>query len=250
MFSFLRSKKQEVKDLGWIGIDMHSHLLPGIDDGVADVETSITFVRELQGLGYRGLICTPHVYEEVHPNTPSSIQAAHGLLKEGLLDSGIQMPLYASAEYMMGGGFRSLLSEGQLLPQPNNYLLVEMSYMVETAGVEQLLFDMAIKGYRPILAHPERYVFYFQERHRLHALKEAGCLLQLNLLSPTGYYGKEVARMAGYLIKQHMYDLVGTDLHHQRHLDRIKQYVLSGKAHEELHSLPLRNAEIYGDLQA
>lgn len=248
MFSFLRSKKQEVKHLDWIGIDMHSHLLPGIDDGVADVETSIAFIKELQQLGYRGFICTPHVYDEVHPNTPSSIHAACALLSEKLTDKGLQVPLHASAEYMLGGSFPSLLAEGKLLPQPNNYLLVEMSYMAETANVEQLLFDIAIKGYKPILAHPERYVFYFQQRNRLHVLKETGCLLQLNLLSPTGYYGKEVAKMAGYLIKQNMYDLVGTDLHHQRHLDRIKQYVLSGKAYGELCRLPLRNAEIYGRL--
>ncbi|WP_028296844.1 tyrosine-protein phosphatase [Olivibacter sitiensis] len=245
MFSFLWSKKKLIKDAGWIGVDMHSHLLPGIDDGVQDAATGATFIEELLALGYRRFICTPHVYDEVHPNTPFTIESSRDLLQKELNDRGMEVPLSASAEYMMSGAFPSLLAEDMLLPQPNNYLLVEMSYIVETANVEQLLFDISIKGYKPILAHPERYAFYFQNRNRINALKESGCLLQLNLLSPTGYYGKEVAKMASHLIKQGLYDLVGTDLHHQKHLDRIKQYVLSGKAYEDLHGLSLMNTEIY-----
>lgn len=232
--------------MSWIGVDMHSHLLPGIDDGVGDVETAISFIGELRELGYGAFVCTPHVYDEVHPNTPQTIGDAHKKLSDALAATDLKAPLFASAEYMLGERFPQLLADNELLAQPGGHLLVEMSYIAETKDVSNLLFGIAIKGYAPILAHPERYIFYFANRARLHALKEAGCLFQLNLLSPTGYYGKEVAMAARYLIKQDMYDFIGTDLHHERHLDRIKRYVLSGKAYEELSGLPLRNAGILG----
>ena len=238
-------KKQGHTDLQWMGTDIHSHLLPGIDDGVQELATSVDFIKQLQGLGLNRFIITPHVYDEVYPNTPEIIAATHNCLENELREERIDVHTYAAAEHMLGEQFADLLKSNQLNTFPNNFLLVEMPWLAEPMQLEQTIFEIVTKGYKPIMAHPERYTFYFQKPQAYHRLKELGCLLQLNLLSPTGYYGKEVARAATYLMKNGLYDLVGTDLHHERHLGKITQYVKSGQAYKDLGNLNLQNQFLF-----
>ncbi|MFC6099395.1 tyrosine-protein phosphatase [Olivibacter domesticus] len=243
MFSLF--KKQGHTDLQWMGTDIHSHLLPGIDDGVQTLVTSIDFIKKLQALGLSRFIITPHVYDEVYPNTPEIIAAVHHTLTDELRKENIDAYTFAAAEHMLGEQFASLLKNNRLNTFPNNFLLIEMPWLAEPMQLEQTIFEIVTKGYKPIMAHPERYTFYFQKPQAYHRLKELGCLLQLNLLSPTGYYGKEVAKATMYLIKNGLYDLVGTDLHHERHLGKITQYVKSGQAHKDLGGLNLQNQLLF-----
>ncbi|MCL4639380.1 MAG: histidinol phosphatase [Pseudosphingobacterium sp.] len=246
MFSIFKSKKKQVTDISWVRTDIHSHLLPGIDDGVKDVETSIKFITALIDLGYEQFIVTPHIYDEVHPNTPASINAAHQQLYAAMEQRGLaDLYLHSAAEYMLGEQFSSLLTAGDMKVYPDQHLLIEMPYIAEPMQLEQTIFEIGVKGYKPIMAHPERYVFYFNNPQAYHRLKEMGCLLQLNLLSPTGYYGKEVAKAAAYMIKNELYDLVGTDLHHERHLAKLTQYIKSGEAYRDLGHLGLKNKELF-----
>jgi len=246
MFNLFKSKKG-CRDIAWIGTDIHSHLLPGIDDGVNDVGTSVRFIKELLGLGYSQFIVTPHIYDEVHPNTPETINAAHEKLYVAMQAAGLgDVYTHSAAEYMLGEGFTQLLAHGNLKTYPDNYLLIEMPYIAEPMQLEQIIFQISVKGYKPIMAHPERYVFYFNRPEAFHRLKEMGCLLQLNLLSPTGYYGKEVAKAAAYMIKNGLYDVAGTDLHHERHLAKLSKYVQSGQAYKDLGHLGLKNKELFG----
>lgn len=245
MFNLFKSKKG-CKDIAWLGTDIHSHLLPGIDDGVQNVETGVRFIKTLLSLGLDSFIVTPHVYDEVHPNTPTTINAAHEKLYAEMVKRGVgNIPTHSSAEYMLGHQFGDLLARGEIWPFPKNYLLVEMPYIAEPMQLEQTIFQIAVKGYTPIMAHPERYVFYFNKPDAYHKLKEMGCLLQINLLSPTGYYGKEVAKAAAYMIKNNLYDVAGTDLHHDRHLSRLVKYVQSGQAYKDLGHLNLQNKELF-----
>jgi tyrosine-protein phosphatase YwqE len=125
------------------------------------------------------------------------------------------------------------------------YILIEMSYLNETPNIDQVIFDLQIKGYKVILAHPERYNFYHSKQSRYHRLKDMGCLYQLNLLSVTGYYGKPVKIAAEYLLNKNLYDLVGTDLHHQQHLKVLEQAVISGKLYQQIGNYPFKNKMIF-----
>ncbi|QIL39224.1 histidinol phosphatase [Pedobacter sp. HDW13] len=242
MFSFF-SKKNKVTDISWLGVDMHSHILPGIDDGSPDVSTSVRFVKSLSELGFEKLIATPHILKELYPNTPESIAKAKVDLQNALDIANISTKLEAGAEYMIDQDFTL---DQVLCPLDQKHLLIEMSYLSESPGVSQTIFDVEIKGYHPVLAHPERYIFYFKDKSRLKRFKEKGCLLQLNLLSILGYYGKDVKQLAESLLKEKMYDLAGTDLHHDKHLHTLTEAVHSGKLYDLVGAYAFKNYEIFG----
>jgi len=244
MFSFF-SKKNKVTDISWLGIDMHSHILPGLDDGSPDVATSLRFVKSLQELGFEQLICTPHIYTELYPNTWDLIDNSRSLLQSEMKKANISLKIVAGAEYMIDHDFNL---EKPLCPLDQKHLLIEMSYLNESPSISQTIFDIEIKGYHPVLAHPERYTFYFKDKSRLKRFKEKGCLLQLNLLSVLGYYGKEVKQLAEALLKEKMYDLAGTDLHHDRHLDMLTKSIQSGRLFELIGNYEFKNKEIFGSV--
>lgn len=244
MFNFF-SKKNKVTDIAWLGTDMHSHILPGIDDGSPDVPTSIRFVKALQELGFDQLIATPHIFKELYPNTPEIIKDAKALLLAEMTRQNISLKLGAAAEYMVDQDFNL---NGPLCTLSEKHILIEMSYLTETPNISKTIFDIEIKGYQPILAHPERYTFYFKDRSRLKRFKEKGCLLQLNLLSVLGYYGKEVKQLADALLKEKMYDLAGTDLHHDKHLNTLTEAIQSGKLYDLLGAYDFKNQEIFGSI--
>lgn len=246
MFSFF-NKKNKITDISWLGIDIHSHILPGIDDGSPDVATSVRFVKSLTELGFDQLIATPHIFKELYPNTSESIRKAKGELQLALNSVNIATKLNAGAEYMIDQDFTL---DQDLCALDHKHLLIEMSYLSESPGISQTIFDVEIKGYKPILAHPERYTFYFKDKSRLKRFKEKGCLLQMNLLSVLGYYGKEVKHLADTLLKEKMYDLAGTDLHHDKHLNVLTEGIQSGRLYDILGGYDFKNQEIFGQLQS
>ncbi|WP_315819873.1 tyrosine-protein phosphatase [Paraflavitalea speifideaquila] len=202
---------------------MHSHLLPGIDDGSPDEATSLMLIKGLQQLGYRQFITTPHIMWDVHQNDVNSISNAHGVLQGAIQQEGLNVPLKAAAEYFLDDHFEGLLNKNiPLLTVKDNWVLVEFSFVAPPRNLKELLFELQIKGYKPILAHPERYSYLVSQKGWYDELKEAGCYFQLNLLSFTGYYGKIPNELAQYLVKKKYIDLLGTDLHHERHLDALR----------------------------
>lgn len=241
MFKFFK-KRNKITDISWLGIDMHSHILPGIDDGSPDVATSLRFVKSLEGLGFSHSIATPHIFKELYPNNFETISAAKQSLQSAIDDAGISFKLESAAEYMVDQDFDL---NSKLCAIQDKFLLIEMSYLNESPNIVQQIFNIEIKGYKPILAHPERYIFYFKDQSKLKLFKEKGCMFQLNLLSIVGYYGKEVKQLADYLLKEKMYDLAGTDLHHDKHLTTLTNAVESGKLHELVGDYPFRNKELF-----
>ena len=223
MFSIFKKKSSVGVDLSALGTDMHSHLLPGIDDGSPDDATSLTLIRGLQQLGYRKFITTPHIMWDVHKNDASSITKAEVQLQQSLEQEALVVPIRAAAEYYLDDHFDDLLRRNiPLLTIKGNWVLVEFSFVTTPMNVKEKLFELQIKGYKPILAHPERYNYLVSQKNWYDELKEAGCYFQLNLLSFTGYYGKIPQELAQYLVKKKYIDLLGTDLHHQRHLDALR----------------------------
>lgn len=225
MFSFFKSKKTTLIDiLPPNFVDIHSHILPGIDDGASTIEESIDLIKKMNAFGIQNFIITPHIMEGVWENTPTTIMNALRYLQEGLEKNGLSnIKVKAGAEYMLDHNFNELLSTKNLLPLKDNYILIEMSYLSPPLNLFETLFAIQIAGYIPVLAHPERYNSYHSNYFIYEKLKKAGCLFQLNLLSLSNYYGKEVQVTALKLLKNNMYDFVGTDIHHMRHLNYLEK---------------------------
>jgi protein-tyrosine phosphatase len=221
----LFGKKSPVEnsvDLSWLGTDMHSHLLPGIDDGSPDVITSIQLIEGLMALGYRKFIATPHVLWDLYQNTPDTITRALGELRAGLAERGLDVEISAAAEYYIDDHFQQeLKNKIPLLTLNDNLVLVEFSMLAAPLELQEVLFEMQLQNYQPIIAHPERYIYLQQKKSFYDNLRDAGCLFQLNLLALTGYYGREVKGLAEYLLKKGYYSYAGTDLHGTKHLAQL-----------------------------
>lgn len=203
-------------------VDIHSHLLPGIDDGAKDEENSLFLVNSLRAYGFSQFITTPHVLPGVWNNTKEGILAKEASTKNYLDLQNVNNSFKAAAEYLMDESFHKLLKEESLLTLKDNYVLVEMSYINPPMQLYEILFDLQIAGYKPVLAHPERYMFYHFKFEEYQKLKKAGCLFQINLLSVTGYYGKPVLDIAKKLLDNNMIDFAGSDTHHERHIEAFK----------------------------
>ena len=200
-------------------VDIHSHLLPGIDDGAKDIDTSIALILKMASYGIKNFITTPHVLGSVYPNSTAVIKEKLTVVQKELEKREIKgISIQAAAEYMLDEEFSALLEQKDILVLKDNYILVEMSYFSAPMNLYELLFKIQLKGYKPVLAHPERYNFYHSDFKSYYKLKQAGCLFQLNLLSLTDQYGKGVQKISEKLLKENLYDFVGTDTHHQNHL--------------------------------
>lgn len=249
LFKHKTKENESSGKLAWIGVDMHNHILPGIDDGSPDVEQSLKLINGLKGLGIQKCISTPHVMHGVHDNTPATIKDAHAKLTGALRDRGIKFDLQYSAEYMIDDQLETWIESKNICPLPNRHVLIEMSYLAESKALFQTIKDIQAKGYQPILAHPERYNYYHQKFKVYKEIKDAGCLLQLNLLSISRYYGEHVKSIALTLIKSGMYDLVGTDMHHDKHLHALKMISTKYDTFDLLKNNPIKNATIFEDSQ-
>ena len=206
-----------------VASDMHSHILPGIDDGSPDLETSLLLIRGLYNMGIRKTVATPHIIGDLYRNTPATINAALEEVKLACVKAGIDIELSAAAEYMLDDHFMELLGQEQpLLTLHKNIILTEISYNMPPNNMEEMAFKIITQGYQPVLAHPERYSFYHKDPKMYYRLKELGFHLQVNLLSLTGYYGKGAANAAKFILKNGLASLVGTDLHHERHLAALQ----------------------------
>lgn len=215
--------------------DCHCHLLPGVDDGVRTMEDSLEILKELSQLGVKEIWLTSHVMEDC-PNTPESLGERFEQLKEAIAQAGIQTPqLHLSAENMMDELFETRLEQGKVLPHISRHLLVETSYYTPPFDLDGILSRVFSKGYFPILAHPERYVYMDDPDYR--RLKDMGVRFQLNLSSLAGFYGKTAQAKAEKMLKSGYYNFTGTDLHNRVMLEKYKSAKVSSKVMERLKSL-------------
>ena len=223
MFSFFRKKSPAAAaDLSCLSTDTHSHLIPGIDDGSPDMDTSLRLIRGLIDMGYKKIITTPHINADIFPNTPAIIGAGHTAVLAELQRQKIDVVFHAAAEYLMDDHFTRILEAGgPFLTLKDNLVLVELSFAVPAINLKDILFGLQLKGYQPVLAHPERYLYFGANKGWYEQLRNAGCLFQINLLSLRGYYGRDSQQLAEYLIKKRYIDFLGTDLHNERHLEML-----------------------------
>ena len=219
---FASKKLSQPINLAAIGIDMHSHLIPGIDDGVATLNQSIALIREMYDLGFSKIITTPHIQGEVYKNTPEIILAGLGDVRQAIKAEGINVQLEAAAEYLLDDGFAEKFQSKNLLTFGNKHILVEMSYFSPHPNLFNFIFDLQIDGYKVILAHPERYSYWFNNFNKFEELKDRSVFFQLNTISLGGYYGEMVKKVAEKLVDANMIDFLGTDMHNINYLNGLK----------------------------
>ncbi|HEY6502883.1 MAG TPA: CpsB/CapC family capsule biosynthesis tyrosine phosphatase [Chitinophagaceae bacterium] len=223
---FSRSKpKGERFDYSLLNADMHSHLLPGIDDGAEDIEHSLELIKGMRQLGYKKLITTPHVMWDMYKNTHEIIREKLKLVQDAVKTAGIDVEIHAAAEYFLDEHVEELLQNKEpLLTVSGNMVLAEFSMAYPALNIKDILFEMQMQGYQPIIAHPERYIYLERNKDFYTELRDIGCLFQLNLLSMGGHYGRSVTELANYLLKNGFYNLIGTDLHHLGHLEGLQRF--------------------------
>jgi tyrosine-protein phosphatase YwqE len=256
MFNFFK-KQPLLSSYSFLGLDFHSHLLPGIDDGAPDIETSINLIRHLQSMGFEYLYTTPHVMADMYPNTPKIILDKLAIVREALAEAGINITIEAAAEYLMDEAFGEKIKSGELLTLPGNRVLVEMSFVSEPPNLGQYIFQLQTQGYRVVLAHPERYLFLSNQFQQYAELKGKGVAFQLNLLSLSGYYGKPTRDNAIALLKAGFVDYLATDLHHEHHAVFLERLLVDKKVNRLLRNYKdsfknrelLNNAKLTVDLE-
>jgi len=225
MLSFFKSKPV-LKDLIPDNyVDIHSHILFGIDDGAKTIEDSNFLMQSMLEMGFSQSITTPHTSEHVWDNTRDCIVKKHEEVVALSPNLSQKLQLRAASEYMMNDSFVKLFKSEPLLTLKDKYVLVEMSYLNPPIQLYDILFELQLSGYTPVLAHPERYSFFHHNFAEYKKLKKAGCLFQLNLLSTMGYYGPDVTLTAEKLLKKGMIDFSGSDAHHKMHIDAFSKKI-------------------------
>ena len=220
---FSGKKLKEPIDLSPLKTDMHSHLIPGIDDGVQTIEESVDLITKLQRHGFKKLIITPHIQADYYKNTHEIIFNGLQEVSKAVRKAGISIQLEAAAEYMIDDGFEEKLKSGKLMTLGDNYVLVELSYYDPHPNFSQLLFELQLEGFKIILAHPERYTYWFNDFKKYEELKDRNIFLQLNTISLSGYYTLPVKKMAEKLIDNNMIDFLGTDMHNQTYMQGLEK---------------------------
>ena len=224
MFDWLKKKKEPEFNFSTIGIDMHSHIIPGIDDGARNLENSLILAKRFQDLGFKKLIATPHIMADYFRNTPDTIHNALNILREGLVKNNINLEVDAAAEYYLDETFENKIERKEVLTfGSKNFLLFELSYINAPHNLFEVIAKIQHAGYQPVLAHPERYPYYYNSIESYEQIRGTGCLLQLNTISLTGYYGKGAKQVAEELVDNNCIDFLGSDMHHVRHADALKE---------------------------
>lgn len=215
-------KKKIAFDFSELKTDVHSHLIPGIDDGVKTIDEAVEVVKKFEELGYQKLITTPHVMEGTYNNTPEIIYDGLEKLKEELRKQNVNIQLFAAAEYYYDDYFLNLIEKEKLMTFGDNFVLFEFPFAFPPNGVKELIFSLKSKGYKPVLAHFERYAYYHGSLSELEFFRNQGVKIQLNLVSLSGRYGKGVKNQAKKMIDSKLVDFVSTDCHRMEHLEIIE----------------------------
>lgn len=248
LLDFLKNKAERNKpgklDLGWMHADMHSHLIPEIDDGSKSLEESLEMIVRLKDFGIKKIVTTPHIMSEFYKNTPEIIFGGLEKVKEALQASSIEIEINAAAEYYLDEFFlEKVRNDEKLLTIHKNHVLVETGFITKPLMLVEIFFEMEMHGYKPVLAHPERYQYLAEDKKLLHEMIDRDIFFQLNLLSLTGFYSRHVQTFAELLVKEGRVKYLGTDTHNHRYLDAL-QNLPQSKYFDKIQEIPLFNTHL------
>ena len=210
-------------DIPNITTDLHSHLIPGIDDGSKSMDDSIQMIEAFIAQGYTKLITTPHIMSHRYPNSRAIIEEGLVALKEELNARNIAIEIEVASEYYLDETVMDLVQERDIMTFGDNYMLFEMSYVQPLHYLDDMVYEMKIAGYNPVLAHPERYIYMHEDFSKYERLKESGLLFQVNIPSLGGFYSKAIQTAAKQIADAGMIDFIGSDAHKIRHLDALRE---------------------------
>ena len=233
--AYFFSKKYFLVDYLKNFVDIHNHILPGIDDGPKTVAESVKLLKGFNQIGIKKFIATPHIMHNYYDNNAGTISAAHEKLKAELINQGmIDISIETAAEYMIDHYFEEILEKDEILPMRSNYLLLEMSYLQPPLNFDTAIKNAAFKSFTPVLAHPERYTFLHRNTGTYLKYKSMGVLFQLNMLSLSPYYGKTVQKIAHKLLERNLIELIGSDIHNIRQLQQLKEVQVSRRTWQQI----------------
>jgi len=215
IFSFFNKPKEKTRG-PVLKVDLHSHFIPGIDDGSKSMTESLILLRSMEALGYEKVITTPHIMVDVYRNTPKIIKEGLTSLRKAAQAEGIKLKIQAAAEYYLDEGFYDHLHSDEVMTIKNKYLLFETSYVSKPLQLEEMIFEITTSGYIPIMAHPERYRYINDPVKEYSRFKDLGVMFQLDINSLGGHYGKDAKKKAEILSKNGMIDFLGSDIHHHK----------------------------------
>lgn len=222
LFGKLFGSKKEVLepvDLSFISVDMHSHLIPGIDDGAATMDDSMVMLAKFESLGYKKVITTPHIMSDYFKNTPDIILNGLESVRNNAKTIGLSIEIDAAAEYYFDDAFMERLKrKDEILTFGDNYVLFEYSFHSKPSYTNELIFELLTQNYQPVLAHFERYMYYLGNIDEAVKLREAGVKIQMNINSLFGHYGPDIQKQARLMVDSGIVDFVGTDCHRIDHL--------------------------------
>lgn len=236
MFNFFSKAPKSNKF--WFKTDIHCHVLPGIDDGAQETDASLAIISDLAEMGIERIIASPHITQATFENNAETLDAAQASLDAALAAAGIDIPVTHSAENRIDDLLINNIKNNTLLTLPGNYVIIENSFMQEPMQIDDIVFDLQVRGYHPILAHPERYGYYHNHPGRYRQLHEKGLLFQVNALSLAGAYGRSQKKMGEYLIEKGYVDFIGTDSHNTTHTALLKKYLSTKDAARHAAALP------------
>jgi tyrosine-protein phosphatase YwqE len=245
MFNFFSRSKQPIKF--WFTTDIHCHIIPGVDDGSPDAETSVQLIGDLADMGIKRILATPHIACETFENTPEILDRAQAELDAAMQANGMtDIRVLHAAENRIDDMLQNNMKAGTLLAYPNNYILIENSFVQEPWDLEQTIFDLQVRGYQPILAHPERYLYYHLKHGRYKELHDK-VMFQVNVLSLAGYYGKETKKVAEEMMNNGWIDFLGTDTHANRHIECFREYLAGRDArrHRDILADKIKNDKVF-----
>ena len=238
---FLKDSADKKPPVPPLRVDMHSHFLPGIDDGAQTLDESLALLQAFENQGFEKIITTPHIIQDLYQNTPETIFEALEIVRDGLKSAGSSLQIDAAAEYFIDDQFIQWVeNDVPLLTLKDKYILVETGFINEPVYLREVLFKLRLKGYKPILAHPERYLYLQTKPEKLEELFDSGVLLQLNTMSLAGYYGKPAFDLCKMMIEKGFVHFLGSDCHRLRHLEPI-QMAYKSKLYAKLRQQTLLN---------
>ncbi|MEE0266794.1 MAG: CpsB/CapC family capsule biosynthesis tyrosine phosphatase [Bacteroidales bacterium] len=245
LFNWLKKDNNHTNgiDLSVLHTDIHSHLIPGIDDGSPDMDTSLALLKELEMLGYKKIITTPHVKTEYFQNDVTKLDDLCERLRRAARFEGIKLDIEVGAEHLLDEGVNQRIKNGQFKTFGDNYLLVELPFMFPPFGLDGYIFELQLAGYKLILAHPECYLYWLNDFNQFIRLKDIGVLFQVNIISLGNYYGKDVYNLAKKLIDNNMVELLGTDTHSAKHIEAVRKSCSSSLLKKLLESGRIINKE-------
>ena len=221
-----------------VKIDMHSHLIPSIDDGSKSMESSLEILEYMSRVGYKRIITTPHTMSDRYPNSTDTILKGLESLKNALKSNNIDIELDVASEYYMDDEFINRLNIDDILTiGDDKYILFETSYNFKPIYFEEVVFQMISKGYRPIMAHPERYRYILNPKKDFLRFKKLGLYLQLDINSLGGHYGKLAKKHAKILINLGIVDFIGSDVHYKKQVTFLEKIFTT----REYHNIFLKN---------